>query len=109
MNTEVTERSVKEIEHDLLEKYGVIVGGTRLASMLAYPSMGAFRQALRRGCLPVAVFPIAGRRGKFAQIHDIAVWLHADAAARFLATPNSTKQAPEEKLSLEAEVAHGSP
>lgn len=97
MNNDATERSVQEIEKSLLETYGAIVGGARLASILGYPSVGAFRQALRRGRLPVTVLPIAGRRGKFAQVYDIAVWLHND-AARFRAASSLMKQAHKEKL-----------
>ena len=65
-----------ELEAQLTGVYGCIVGGARLTTALGYPSQAAFRQAVARGKLPVPVFEIDGRRGKFARIHDIAVWVH---------------------------------
>lgn len=91
------ERSLNEIEKSLLDAYGAIVGGARLASILGYPSLGAFRQALRRRRLPVNVFAIAGRRGKFANVYDIAVWLHTNPSARFGMPVNLNKQTHQEK------------
>lgn len=57
------------------------MGGARLTCILGYPSQAAFRQAVARG-VPVPVFTIEGRRGKFAHVHDIATWLHHGARVR---------------------------
>lgn len=68
--------SLAEIEARLISVYGPIVGGARLSRALGYPSPEAFRQALVRGRVPVPVFTIPGRRGKFAHVRDIARWAH---------------------------------
>lgn len=64
-----------EIEHTLLEKYGPLMADETLRAALGYCSMAAFRQALSRGLVPVPVFSIPRRRGKFALVRDIAAWL----------------------------------
>ena len=64
-----------EFEQGLLQRYGPIVGQDELRQALGYASQDAFRQALARGRLPVPVFSIAGRRGKYALSKDIALWL----------------------------------
>lgn len=69
------EVQMAEIELRLQKQYGPIVGGAELYKLLGFRTSAAFRQALFRGKLPVAVFPIQNRKGKFAHIHDIAAWL----------------------------------
>ncbi|MBD9477400.1 hypothetical protein [Pseudoxanthomonas sp. PXM02] len=64
-----------EFEQGLLQRYGPVVGSDELRQALGYPSQDAFRQAMARGRLPVPVFTIAGRRGKYALSKDIAMWL----------------------------------
>ncbi len=56
-------------------RYGPIIGGRKLVLVLGYDSTSAFRQALKRGQLPVIVFELPGRRGKFAFTNDICEWL----------------------------------
>jgi hypothetical protein len=64
------------LERDLMARYRApILGGKDLYEALGYPSADAFRQALSRGTLPVQVFEIEHRRGKYALIKDVAVWL----------------------------------
>lgn len=63
------------LEQDLLHRYGPVIGQDDLRQALGYTSADAFRQALSRGVLPVPVFVIAHRRGKFALAKDIAQWL----------------------------------
>ena len=56
-----------------------------LARLLGYPTLAAFRQSFKRNLVPVPVFTPEGRRGKFALVRDIAVWMHRsskEAAAR---------------------------
>ena len=52
-----------------------MIGGDALRQALGYPTMEAFRQALCRDQLPIAVFALPHRRGKFALTKDIAFWL----------------------------------
>lgn len=63
------------LEESLLKKYGPMLTGKELSKVLCYPSYDAFRQALVRGTVPVAIFSIEHRRGKFALASDIAAWL----------------------------------
>jgi hypothetical protein len=69
------DRPLCAIESALIDRYGWIVGGDELVRLLGYPSQGAFRQALSRGLVPVPVFQIAHRQGKFAWVPDVAQWL----------------------------------
>lgn len=54
-----------------------MLSGDALRVALGYPSMEAFRQALSRKTVPVPVFSIKQRRGKFALVRDVAQWLAA--------------------------------
>lgn len=75
-DSELEIRSLEEVlESDLLRQYGPILTGDALRKSLGYPSMDAFRQALSRGTVPVTVFPLENRRGKFALAKDVAKWL----------------------------------
>ncbi len=63
------------LERDLLARYGPIIGADDLRQALGYASMDAFRQALSRRQLPVPVFALPNRRGKFSLSKDVAQWL----------------------------------
>jgi hypothetical protein len=63
------------LESDLLRLHGPMVGGAALHAALGYPSASAFRMALARNRVPVKVFSIEHRRGKFALVKDLAAWL----------------------------------
>ena len=63
------------LEADLLRLYGPLLTGDALRLTLGYPSMGAMRQAIFRGGMPVHIFSIDNRRGKFALSKDVATWL----------------------------------
>lgn len=52
-----------------------LIGGKELFRSLGYPTAAAFRQALRRDQVPIDVFSIANRRGKFALRADFNRWL----------------------------------
>lgn len=76
MAYEVTSFQVeRKGKFDLRTKHGPLIGGGDLTKVLGYKSQEAFRQALRRGTLPVTVFELEGRRGKFALTDDIENWL----------------------------------
>lgn len=66
-----------ELDHSLNEKYGPMVSGENLRIVLGYSSMPAFRQALSRRTVPVPVFTLPNRRGKYALAKDVAIWLAA--------------------------------
>lgn len=65
----------KELEEQLLRLKGPLLTGEYLRTALGYPSMEAFRQALSRKTVPIPVFSIPQRRGKFALVRDLARWL----------------------------------
>lgn len=60
---------------ELLAEFGPLISGKHLTKALGFPSQQAFRQAVRRGTVPVKVFEIAGRRGKFALTEEVECWL----------------------------------
>lgn len=64
-----------ELERTIEEKYGVLLNDQQLCSLLAYRTMEAFRQSANRKTLPVPVFSIPNRKGKFALTRDVARWL----------------------------------
>jgi len=60
---------------DMERQYGPLLGGTALYRALGLPSAAAFRQAASREALPVQVFSIPHRRGRFALTREVALWL----------------------------------
>lgn len=64
-----------ELENKLYQSLGPMVYGDALYKSLGYSSADAFRQALSRQTVPVDVFSIAKRRGKFALTRDVARWI----------------------------------
>lgn len=70
-----TECLAEKIEHDLIDRHGPMVGGHALSTALGFSSMGAFRQALARGRVPIPIFSLPLRRGKFALAKDVACWI----------------------------------
>lgn len=74
-NTNLISALTKELEVDLLALYGPTMFGRPLYKALGYGSSDAFRQAVSRKTIPVPIFPIEKRRGKFALTKDIAFWL----------------------------------
>lgn len=75
MNSSLNDDLAIILEKDLLNRYGPLIGRDDLWSALGYPSGDAFRQAVSRKQVPVFVFEIENRRGKFALAKDIAQWL----------------------------------
>lgn len=74
MTSDVANR-INELERQLIEAHGVLIGGDALRKLLCYQTSAAFRQARHRGTLPVATLTLPHRQGVFAQAHDIARWL----------------------------------
>ena len=76
MNEKIEEKKLAaDLEKDLLALYGPIVTGETLIKALGYVSKAAFRQSLVRKTVPVPVFELDNRRGKYALSKDIAVYL----------------------------------
>lgn len=73
--SETSDPLAEALEADLFREYGVMLTGKNLIKILGYPSKDAFRQACRRGTVPVPLFEIENRRGKYALVKDVARWL----------------------------------
>jgi len=69
------------LARDLLYRYGPLLGQDELWRALGYMSLDGLRQAQARGTVPVHVFSLERRRGKFALSRNVAHWL----ASQFLA------------------------
>ena len=65
----------EQIAITLNAEYGPMIGGKNLYKVLGYNTSGAFRQAVYKKTVPVDIFTIENRRGKFALSIDIARWL----------------------------------
>lgn len=63
------------LEDELTRQHGPMMTGEPLRLALGYPSKEALRQAFVRNTIPVPVFAIKQRRGKFALTKDVAQWL----------------------------------
>lgn len=59
----------------LLQKYGQLIGTTEMAKVLGYPTPNALRMAIYRKTLPIRMFDVPGRRGKFALTAEVEAWL----------------------------------
>jgi len=65
----------------MMERYGAVIGGRDLRTLLGFRSTTAFGQAVRRGDIPIQFFKLPRRRGYFALVTEIAAWLQASWAA----------------------------
>ena len=65
----------RSLEIDMLNQYGFMLSGNALRKALGFSSMDALRQAIARGKLPIPVFTLENRRGKYALAKDVANWL----------------------------------
>ena len=74
-NRTLATESYDAFETRLIRALGATVSGEMLSRALGYPSQDAFRKARHRGRVPVETFEVAGRRGRFAAVVDIAAWL----------------------------------
>lgn len=63
------------LERELMGKYGPLISNDDLRQALGFASNDAFRQALARKTMPIPVFPLPNRRGKYALVKDLALWL----------------------------------
>ena len=71
------EELAKQLENDLIERFGTVLGSKILAKTLGYASIDALRQSIVRRTNPIPVFKLPNRRGYFALTKDVAEWLAA--------------------------------
>lgn len=74
-NLDKTHAIEEKIFQEILGQFGPVIGGSDLYRALGYPTAGAFRQAIRRKSVPIYIFQIPGRRGRFALTRDLAFWV----------------------------------
>lgn len=73
---EEVEKLAEQLEKDLLQMYGSpLLTGEDLKKAMGFRSVDALRQAIVRQTIPVKVFKLENRRGKYALVKDIARWL----------------------------------
>jgi len=75
MTEEEQKALAAKLEADLLRLYGPMITGDDLLRSLGYISKEAFRQSIVRNDVPVPIFEIEGRRGKYALVQDVAAFL----------------------------------
>ena len=64
-----------EIEATLVSQHGPLLPPSVLPGLLGYCSIDAYRKAVSRRTVPVAIFKLENRRGNFALAKDVARWL----------------------------------
>lgn len=65
----------RELNEQLVRQFGPILSSEGLVKALGYRSSAAYRQAVTRDTVPVPLFQIPNRRGRFALARDVAIWL----------------------------------
>lgn len=65
-----------ELEQELMNRFGSpLLTGEKLAQAMGYRSVHSLRKHMSQSTFPVELFKIDGRRGRFALVKDIALWL----------------------------------
>ncbi|MCP1338177.1 hypothetical protein NJR55_01100 [Idiomarina sp. M1R2S28] len=83
MSDEEREFLAMQLEQDLLKLYGSpILTIEQLQRALNYRSVAAVKQAIQRQTLPVHIFELPNRRGRFALVRDVCKFLASQACAR---------------------------
>lgn len=82
MSEEERELLAKQLEQDLLRLYGSpILTIEQLQRALNYRSVAAIKQAIQRQTLPVHIFELPNRRGRYALVKDVCEYLAGQARA----------------------------
>ena len=71
----MTDELARELNEQFVQQFGPILSSPVLVKALGYRSMAAYRQAITRDTVPVPLFQIPNRRGRFALARDVAIWL----------------------------------
>ena len=75
MQKQTEHGNYEAFESQVFEQFGLLMGSNELARALSFTSLASFRQACRRGKIPIPMFKIEGRAGRFAISTDVAKWL----------------------------------
>lgn len=73
--TKAFKQFAAELEADLVRDYGHLLSGEKLYTLLGFKTLSSYKQAVWRDQIPVPIFSIEKRQGKFALTKDVAVWL----------------------------------
>ena len=65
----------RDFEAGLMQLYGPLIFGDNLTSILGFSSRRAMLQAIKVERVPVTIFELENRKGKYAFAKDIAKWL----------------------------------
>lgn len=65
----------RELNDQFVQQFGPILSSEALVKVLGYKSSAAYRQAVVRDTVPVPLFQIPNRRGRFALARDVAIWI----------------------------------
>ena len=75
MATEAEMLAIK-LERELMHAYGSpLLTGEKLAEAMGFRSIHSLRKQMSQKSFPIELFTIDGRRGRFALVRDIALWL----------------------------------
>jgi hypothetical protein len=64
-----------DLNFELHQKYGPIIGGKDLMRALGFRSMQAMRKAIQENRMGVTIFNIPSRRGQFAITKEVATFI----------------------------------
>jgi hypothetical protein len=71
-----TEMLALKLERELMHAYGSpLLTGQKLAEAMGFRSIHSLRKQMSQKNFPIELFTINGRRGRFALVRDIALWL----------------------------------
>ena len=70
-----TSEFAQELEAKLMDKYGPLIRGEKLAKVLGFQTTTALSYAVLHGKLSIPIFTPENRRGKYALTSDVATWL----------------------------------
>lgn len=70
------DRLAAHLEQLLMREYRTgVLGGPDLARVLGYGTLASLHQAVKRKTVPIKLFLIENRRGKFGLVTDVARWM----------------------------------
>jgi hypothetical protein len=105
-----------ELNAQFVQQFGPILSSEVLVKVLGYRSPAAYRQAVARDTVPVPLFQIPNRRGRFALARDVAIWMSQQRRAvttgdraRHLVPAESNKSLLEHKERLFKPTEEGAP
>lgn len=89
----------------LMERYGVVIGGKDLRSLLGFETTADLMRAIRSEELPIRFFKIPRRRGYFAIVTEVGAWVK-QCWVKELAKENYDRRAEEREKTAEFPLEH---